>query len=95
MKYRIIIKPPAVKDLDGLRKFDAVAILDSIETYLATEPAKESKTTIRKLRGKQKADYRLRVGEFRVFYSVAGNSVFILRVMHKNDTAMFYQEGET
>ncbi len=93
MRYEITLKPAAIKDLDKLRKYDAVTILDAIEKYLISEPCKESKSRIKRLRGKQPSDYRLLVGNFRVFYTIEGNAVFVLRVIHKEETASYYQEG--
>ena len=38
------------------------------------------------------ATYRLRAGDFRVFYDVEGQTVTIVAVLHKRDTATFYRE---
>ena len=92
MKYEIILKPAAVRDLDRIRQYDVVKILDAIDRYLVGEPRKESKSRIRRLRGKQPADYRLRVGDFRIFYTVEETAVHVLRVMHKRETDSYYEE---
>ena len=93
-QYEIVLKPSAIEDLDRLRRYDAAAIADGIEAFLAHEPALESKSRIKRLRGKQKADYRLRLGDCRVFYTVdaAPRRVEVLRVLHKDETAQFYEE---
>jgi mRNA interferase RelE/StbE len=92
--YEIVLKRRAVIDLDGLRKYDAAQIADAMEKHLEHEPAKESKSRIRRLRGISNPDYRLRVGDYRVFYNIDGNArrVEILRVMHKNQTQIYYEE---
>ena len=92
--HEIVLKPSAVRDLDRLRRFDAAALADGMEEFLAHEPTKENKARIKRLRGVQKADYRLRVGDYRVFYSVdaARCRVDVLRVLHKSQTAEFYEE---
>jgi addiction module RelE/StbE family toxin len=93
--HEILLKPSAIRDLDRLRRFDAAAVADGIEEFLMHEPTKESKARIKRLRGVQKTDYRLRLGDYRVFYSVdaADCRVDVLRVLHKNQTAEFYEEG--
>ncbi len=92
--YEIVLKRRAVIDLDGLRKYDATQIADAMEKHLEQEPAKESKSRIRRLRGISNPDYRLRVGDYRVFYNIDDDArrVEILRVMHKNQTQIFYEE---
>ena len=90
--YEIRLKPSAVRDMDCLRKYDAVRVADGMETHLGREPMKESKSRIKRLRGISDPDYRLRVGDYRVFYNVRGDRVDVLRVMHKNETLEYYEE---
>jgi mRNA-degrading endonuclease RelE of RelBE toxin-antitoxin system len=92
--HEVILKPSAIRDLDGLRRFDAAAVAEGVEELLTHEPTKESKSRIKRLRGKQVADYRLRLGDFRVFYTVDeyDRRVDVLRVLHKKQTAEFYEE---
>jgi mRNA interferase RelE/StbE len=93
-KYEIVLKPSAIKDMDRLSKYDAVTISDVIEECLADEPAKESKSRIKRLRGISDPDYRLRASEYRVFYSINDTSrqVNVLRILHKDETREYYQE---
>jgi mRNA-degrading endonuclease RelE of RelBE toxin-antitoxin system len=93
-RYEIILKPDAINDMDNLSKYNAAIVADAIENYLSINPTFISKSRIKKLRGRQKADYRLRVGNYRVFYNVdeINKTVFILRVLHKNQTKSFYEE---
>ncbi len=90
----MILKPNAIRDLDRLRKYDATWISDTIERHLTREPQNTSRGRIKRLRGQQAADYRLRVGDYRVFYTVdvEAFAVFVLRVLHKEETAEFYRE---
>lgn len=96
MVFEVILKPDAIKDLDKLRKYDATWIADAIEQYLTREPEKLSRSRIKRLRGPQPAEYRLRVGAFRVFYTVDSeeSKVFVLRILHKDQTAKFYQKEQ-
>jgi mRNA-degrading endonuclease RelE of RelBE toxin-antitoxin system len=89
---RIILKPDAVQDLNQLTRYVATTILDHIERHLRYEPARVSRSRIKRLRGSQPADYRLRVGAYRVFYRIAEDEVHVLRVMHKEKTRAFYEE---
>jgi mRNA-degrading endonuclease RelE of RelBE toxin-antitoxin system len=65
-----------------------------MEKHLQHEPTKESKSRIKRLRGIRNPDYRLRVGEYRVFYAVDEDArrVDVLRVMHKDQTRSYYKE---
>ena len=57
----------AVEQLKKLRVFDSTAILDQIEQMLRVNPTIASKSRIKQLREPAPSQYRLRVGEFRVF----------------------------
>ncbi len=93
--YSIHLKPAAIDDLDSLRKYDATKILDGIEEHLKWEPLKESRSRIKKLKGKQQAEFRLRIDDWRIFYNVIANEVWILRILHKEDTVSFYKKENT
>jgi mRNA interferase RelE/StbE len=94
--YEIILKPAAIRDLDSLRRYDATAITDGIERFLTSEPKRQSKSRIKRLRGVRDPDYRLRIGDFRIFYTVneQEEQVIVLRVMHKRQTEDYYKELE-
>ena len=92
--YEIVLKPSAVRDLDDLREYDAAMVAGGIEDFLTHDPTKESRSRIKRLRGAQRTDYRLRIGDLRVFYDVdsVNGCVEVLRVLHKDQTAQFYEE---
>ncbi len=90
--FRIILKPDAVQDLSRLTGYMATTILDRMERHLRFEPARVSRSRIKRLRGPQPADYRLRVGACRIFYRIVGDEVHVLRMMHKEKTRAFYKE---
>ena len=92
--YTILLKRSAIADLDALRKYDATQIADAMEKHLLHDPTKESKSRIKRLRGIRNPDYRLRIGDYRVFYVVDEDArrVDVLRVMHKDQTLPFYRE---
>jgi mRNA-degrading endonuclease RelE of RelBE toxin-antitoxin system len=92
--FTIILKRSAIADLDVLRKYDATQIANAMERHLQHDPMKESKSRVKRLRGITNPDYRLRVGDYRVFYVVDEDArrVDVLRVMHKDQTLLYYKE---
>jgi mRNA interferase RelE/StbE len=90
--FRIVVRPRAAAQIRGLRRVDAVAILDAMETHLRHEPERLSRSRIKRLRGSFAATYRLRVGNYRVFYDIAEAEVVIIAVLHKRETGEFYRE---
>jgi len=90
--YGIVVRPRAAAQIRRPRRVDAVAILDAIEAHLRHEPERLSRSRIKRLRGSNAATYRLRVGDFRVFYDVADEEVIVIAVLHKRETAEFYRK---
>ncbi len=92
--YTIMLKPSAIADLDALRKYDATQIADAMERHLQHNPTKQSKSRIKRLRGISNPDYRLRVGDYRIFYGVdeIARRVDVLRIMHKEQTLRYYKD---
>jgi mRNA-degrading endonuclease RelE of RelBE toxin-antitoxin system len=83
MAYEIILAPSAVKELDALRADIKGRMQDAIELHLRHEPTKVSKSRIKRLRGLDRPQYRLRVDEVRVFYDVAQETVQVLAIVSK------------
>jgi mRNA interferase RelE/StbE len=90
--FQVVVRPGAAAQIRRLRRVDAVAILDALETYLRYEPERVSQARIKRLRGTQDATYRLRVGQYRVFYDVLEGQVIVTSVLHKRETVKFYRE---
>jgi mRNA-degrading endonuclease RelE of RelBE toxin-antitoxin system len=94
MRYEIVLAPQAVEDLNALRADLRSTVRDAIETHLRFEPAKVSKSRIKRLQGLSKPQYRLRVDELRVFYDVTPTSVEILAIVAKSSASDWLeQEG--
>ena len=83
MRYAIVLAPSAVRELRELRAHLRARVRDAIERFLQHEPTKLSKRRIKRLRGLSRPQYRLRVGEVRVFYDVTGATVEILAIISK------------
>jgi addiction module RelE/StbE family toxin len=90
---RIQFKPEAVNDLKRIRRYHAAAIVDAIERHLTEEPERITRGSIKRLRGRQQATFRLRIADYRVFYDVGEDRVEIVRILHTAETRSFYQES--
>jgi len=95
MKHRILLAQQALRDLRRLRVHDRSAVISAIAKHLTHEPKRTSKSRIKRLRGLAKAGYRLRIGDIRVFYDVAGAEVHVLAIIAKADAEQWLaEEGE-
>jgi mRNA-degrading endonuclease RelE of RelBE toxin-antitoxin system len=83
MAYEIILARSAVRELGALRADMRGRVRDAIELHLRHEPTKVSKSRIKRLRGLDRPQYRLRIDEVRVFYDVQENSVQVLAIVTK------------
>src|ERR1700741_1908176 len=83
MPFAIILPPEAAGDLRRFKPHARAAILDALETHLRHEPGKTSRTRIKRLRGLRRPQYRLRVGDVRVFYDISDSTVEILAIVSK------------
>jgi len=92
MKYEILFAPEAIQDFKRLSARDRSTIKEAIEKHLRYEPQRTSKSRIKKLRGISRPQYRLRVGEIRVFYDVAEENVEILAIITKSKAAEWLKE---
>jgi mRNA interferase RelE/StbE len=85
MRYEIILGPEALEDLKRLKAPIGTAVKAALETHLRHEPARVSKSRIKRLRGLARPQYRLRVDEIRVFYDIRGTNVEILAIVLKSE----------
>ena len=92
MKYEIILAPEAAHDLKRLKAHVRAEGKDALGRYLRYEPAKVSKSRIKRLRGLAHPQYRLMVGEIRVFYDITGQVVEVLAIVPKSEAASWLEE---
>ena len=85
MPFAIVLAPEAVEDLSGLTANVRATVRTALETHLRHEPEKTSRSRIKRLRGLLRPQYRLRVGEVRVFYDVFGTTVEVLAIVAKSE----------
>ena len=92
MRFGIVLAPSAVEELKALPAHVRAAVRDAIERHLRVEPRKVSKSRIKRLRGVDRPQYRLRVEEIRVFYDVSKTTVEILAIVSKGAAAAWLKE---
>ena len=95
MRHEIVLAPQAVKDLRRLAAHLRAQVKDAMEIHLRYQPRMTSRSRIKRLRGLARPQYRLRVGDVRVFYDVHELTVEVLAVVAKADVeAWLAEEGE-
>ena len=93
MRFEIVLAPTAVKELRSLRADIRARVRDAIELHLRHEPRRLSRSRIKRLRGLDRPQYRLRVDEVRVFYDVTEATVEILAIVPKAQAAGWLAEA--
>ena len=94
MRYEIVFAPEALEDVRTLKAYIRSQVRDAIEAYLRHTPTQPSTSRIKRLRGVARPQFRLRVGDIRVFYDVAGERVEVLAVVPKAEAAGWLKRME-
>jgi len=92
MKYEIILAPEAARDLKRLKAHTRSEVKDALERHLRHDPGRVSKSRIKRLRGINHPQYRLRVGEIRVFYDITENTEEVLAIVSKTESTSWLEE---
>ena len=80
MEYVVELKPKAIKDLRKIGRSQATRIADSIDRL-----QQDLQGDVKKLTN-HTPEYRLRVGDYRVLFEIAGTSrVIVYRIMHRRE----------
>ena len=95
MRYDILVAPDAGKQLAALPAHTRSEVRDGIELHLRFEPTKLSKSRIKRLQGLDQPQYRLRVGEIRVFYDVTDKEVQVLAIVSKTEAQAWLDKQGT
>ena len=96
MKYEVVFAPEAVRDVRSLRAHVRSTVQDGIETFLRHAPTTVSKSRIKRLRGLARPQFRLRLGEVRVYYDVRESTIEVLAVVLKSEAAEWLKrEGKS
>lgn len=80
MNYKIVFKESVYKDLKKIGKSNTLYILKKVEKELPTSAL--SNPT---LKGKFKGLRKLRIGDYRVIYTVINNEILILRIGRRKE----------
>ena len=83
MRYTILLSPEAVQDLAALKAHIRAEVRDAMEVHLRNQPSAVSKARIKKLEGEGSPEFRLRVGDTRVFYDLVGAEVWVIAIVPK------------
>ena len=83
MSYRVLFAPEARDDYRALTARTRAEVRDAINRHLLHQPMQVGRSRIKRLRGTRKPQYRLRVGDVRVFYDVREKEVEVLAIVEK------------
>jgi mRNA-degrading endonuclease RelE of RelBE toxin-antitoxin system len=92
MTFEIILAPEAVAALKDLAVPVRSGITKAIKQHLRHDPTKPSRSRIKRLRGLSQPQYRLRVGDIRVFYDVTESQVQVLAIVTKAEANGWLQQ---
>ena len=95
MRFEIVLAPSAINELRRLRADTRSRVRDAIERHLRHEPTRLSRSRIKRLRGLDRPQYRLRVGEIRVFYDVVEATVEVLAIVSKDQAQAWLDQEAT
>ncbi len=83
MKYQVVFKPTALKDVKKLPKTLQRRLKEKLEFYLAQpEPLDYA---VQLMGSKKSGEYRFRVGDYRIVFDKLGNALVILYIEHRRD----------
>ena len=91
MRFQIILAPEVVDDFRSLRSNIRSTVRDALERHLRYDPTKTSRSRIKRLRGLARPQYRLRVGEIRIFYDVSAETE-VLAIVPKSEAAKWLEQ---
>jgi mRNA interferase RelE/StbE len=94
MRYTVVVPQTAEEEFRELDARWRSALKRAMREHLETDPVRESKSRIKRLRGLRQPQYRLRVDEMRVFYDAneAERRVEVLGFVEKPRTEQWLEE---
>ncbi len=93
MGFEVILSPQSIEDLNGLEAYIKAEVRDQMILHLSYEPMRTSRSRIKRLRGLAQPQYRLRVGDIRIFYDVVGSEVHVLAIVSKEQALQWLEES--
>ena len=95
MAFEVILAPGAIEALKNLSVPVRAGVVKALQVHLTHEPTKTSKSRIKRLRGLSQPQYRLRVGDIRVFYDVTEAQVQVLAIVTKAEAQTWLDQAGT
>lgn len=95
MAYAVILAPTAVAQYRALKANLRAVVRDAMDRHLSHQPTRVSKSRIKRLRGLAQPQFRLRVGDIRVFYDVGEKRVEVLAIVTKAQAETWLKEEGT
>jgi mRNA-degrading endonuclease RelE of RelBE toxin-antitoxin system len=95
VRFEIDLAPGAAEQLRSLPAHDRSKVRDALEVHLRCEPTKVSRSRIKRLRGLEQPQFRLRADEIRVFYDVTEAEVQVLAIVPKAQAQAWLDEEGT
>ncbi|MEK6610497.1 MAG: type II toxin-antitoxin system RelE/ParE family toxin [Gemmatimonadota bacterium] len=95
MAYEVILAPTAVAQYRALKANLRAVVRDAMDRHLSHQPTRVSKSRIKRLRGLAQPQFRLRVGDIRVFYDVGEKRVEVLAIVTKAQAETWLKEEGT
>ena len=92
MRYDLVLAPEAARQFTSLPAYLRAQVRDALEKHLRHEPGRTGRSRVKRLRGLTRPQYRLRVGEIRVYYDVAEMVVEILAIIRKSEAERWLAE---
>src|SRR5437870_1263345 len=96
MKYRVLLAPERRGGPEAVRAHDRARVRSELKK-LELQPTTVRRSRIKRLRGMKKPEYRLRVGDVRVFYDVVEGpepTVEVLAIVSKKEATVWLEREE-
>jgi mRNA interferase RelE/StbE len=94
MPFKIVLMPEAVDDLRKLAANERSTVRSALEIHLLHEPTRTSRSRIKRLRGLDHPQFRLRIGDIRIFYDVLDELVEVLAIVRKRKAEAWLAQFE-
>jgi mRNA interferase RelE/StbE len=95
MAFEVVLAPGAIEALKNLSVPVRAGVVKALQVHLTHEPTKTSKSRIKRVRGLSQPQYRLRVGDSRVFYDVTETQVQVLAIVTKVEAQSWLEQEGT
>ena len=93
MKYEIVLSSEAAQTYKAMGARQKAEVRKAIELHLRHEPTKISRNRIKRLRGLSRPQYRLRVGETRIYYDISNSTVEVLAIVEKSKSVEWLEKA--